>query len=176
MDHTRVDALLSEAAARLQGESDAEVLEEAAAILTAEHGRATVPDRLRRSGRVRLGLPHGDVVAGSVTGVGAQFVSLLADDDSEQWVRLGTVLWMSGLAGALAEEGVGPGAPVQAWGALVRSLGGQPVGVQLADGAWVRGLVAASGSDHLDLVGADGQLLTCPLSAITRLRRHRMDA
>ena len=167
-----IEALLAQAASRVQSDADLDVLAEAAGLVLAEQSRLTVADRLARSARVEIELVAGPPVVGAVAEVGRDFVSVTSSDGMEHLVRLTAVVTVRGLASALNTET----APLtRTWGAAVRRDPDAAVQVWLVSGRVVRGRVALSGADHLDVLTDDG-VVTCALGSVTRLSRHRMDA
>jgi hypothetical protein len=171
------DNLLAEVAAGVQSESDADVLAEAADILTTEQSRARLEDRLPRApGVVTLFLRGGSTVVGSVTGIGDQLAAVTSATGERHCVALASINSMRGLAGGLRAELPATAHQIPqmrdlSWGSFLRGDPGLKARVFLKDGSVLDGLPALVGSDHLDLLIDDGMVVTCPFSAVDQVRR-----
>lgn len=172
MHDARPEALLAQVASEVQADGDFEVVMEATEVLLAERSRSALDDRLARSRAIVVTMSDGETVAGVVRANGPGF-ALIEGAAATTLVRTSHAWWIEGLAQALGDE-PGPVLPSATWGQVVRSYADRPVDVVLCGGRVVRGLVASSGRDHLDVL-VDGRMLTIALSSITRLRQPRMD-
>jgi hypothetical protein len=175
--------LLAEAAAGLQSDIDADVLAEAAEILTAERVSLGIVDRLSAAPRpVTLTLRSGCVVEGIVRAVGDRVVVLAGGDGAEHCIAIAGVVTVKGLPTALSivdvsnaaesahgirrRSGVAP-----TWGSYLRASTGVEVRIILFDGTALTGLAALVGADHVDLLMADGAVTTCSLAWVSRVIR-----
>ena len=95
--------LLAEAAAGLQSDIDADVLAEAAEILTAERVSLGIVDRLAAASRpVTMTLRSGCVVEGIVRDVGNRVVVLAGGDGAEHCIAIAGIVTVRGLPMALS--------------------------------------------------------------------------
>ncbi len=174
MQQAQVEALLGEAAARLQAEHDADVRSEAGDILQAEYVRASLADRLRGSASITVLLSCGDAVTGLV-GEADESYALIHAETGSHLIRMAAVRGVCGLGMALADEAPPAAGRRSTWGRQVRDLADEPVRVQFLDGTWLAGRVLAGYADHVDIRPGEGAVLSCPFGAITRLVRPRTD-
>jgi hypothetical protein len=185
--------LLAEAAAGLQSDIDADVLAEAAEILTAERVSLGIVDRLSAAPRpVTLTLRSGCVVEGIVREVGDRVVVLAGGDGAEHCIAIAGVVTVRGLPTALSNVDVSNAAEsahgmrrrsavAPTWGSYLRASTlrastlrastGVEVRFILFDGSSLTGLPALVGADHVDLLMADGAVTTCSLAWISRAIR-----
>ena len=99
--------LLAEVAAGLQSDTDAEVLAEAAEILTAERVSLGIVDRLSAAQwPVTMTLRSGCRVEGMVRDVGDRVVVLAGVDGAEQCIAIASVVTIRGLPSSLSPETV----------------------------------------------------------------------
>lgn len=171
--------LLAEAAAGLQSDTDAEVLAEAAEILTAERVTLGLVDRFAAAQRpVMMTLRSGCRVEGMVRDVGDRVVVLAGVDGAEQCIAIASVVTIRGLPSSLSNEtqrGQGVRRPVVGaltWGSYLRAESASESHVILIDGTTITGRLALVGADHVDLLLADGAVTTCAISSISRVIRQ----
>ena len=176
--------LLAEAAAGLQSDTDADVLAEAAEILTAERVTLGLVDRFAAAQRpVTMTLRSGCRVEGSVQDVGDRVVVLTGVDGAEQCIAIASVVTVRGLPSSLSIEpilnqtqrGQGvrrPAVGALTWGSYLRAEPASVAHVILIDGTTITGRLALVGADHVDLLVADGAVTTCALSSISRVIRQ----
>jgi hypothetical protein len=181
--------LLAEAAAGLQSDTDAEVLAEAAEILTAERVSLGIVDRLSvAQGQVTMTLRSGCRVEGIASDVGDQVVVLAGVDGAEQCIAIASVVTIRGLPSSLSNEHRSneprssvtqrgqefrrPAVGALTWGSFLRAEPASEAHVILIDGTAITGRLALVGADHVDLLVADGSVTTCALSAISRVIRQ----
>ncbi|MFZ4485068.1 MAG: hypothetical protein ACOYO9_00650 [Candidatus Nanopelagicales bacterium] len=175
--------LLAEAAAGLQSDIDADVLAEAAEILTAERVSLCIVDRLSAAPRpVTLTLRSGCVVEGMVREVGDRVVVLADGAGAEHCIAIAGVVTARGLPAALSNADVSNAAEnvhgvhrrsavATTWGSYLRASTGVEVRIILFDGTSLTGLAALVGADHIDLLMADGAVTTCSLAWVSRVVR-----
>ena len=176
--------LLAEAAAGLQSDTDAEVLAEAAEILTAERVALGIVDRLSAAQRpVTMTLRSGCRVEGIASDVGDRVVVLAGVDGAEQCIAIASIVTIRGLPSSLSNEplsnetqrGQGvrrPAVGALTWGSYLRAEPASVAHVILIDGTTITGRLALVGADHVDLLVADGAVTTCALSSISRVIRQ----
>jgi len=175
--------LLAEVAAGLQSDIDAEVLAEAAEILTAERVSLGIVDRLSAAqSPVTMTLRSGCRVVGIVLDVGDRVVTLAGLDGADQCIAIASVITIRGLPsslskGALAHEtqrGQGlrrPAVGALTWGSYLRAEPASEAHVILIDGTTITGRLALVGADHVDLLVGE-EVTTCTLSTISRVIRQ----
>lgn len=175
------DHLLAEAAASLQSDIDADVLAEAAEILTAERVTLRLADRLGAgSNVVTMTLRSGCRIEGTVERGGEDVVVLVDRDGAEHCIAIASVVTARGLRPALSssEQGAQAGGDRRpriasvTWGMFLRAQSGIDVRVVLVDGTELTGSPALVGADHVDILGDDGQVTTCALASISRAVRR----
>ena len=176
--------LLAEVAAGLQSDTDAEVLAEAAEILTAERVSLGIVDRLSAAQRpVTMTLRSGCRVEGMVRDVGDRVVVLACVDGAEQCIAIASVITIRGLPSSLSNETVSnetqrgqgvrrPAVGALTWGSYLRAESASESHVILIDGTTITGRLALVGADHVDLLLADGAVTTCAISSISRVIRQ----
>ena len=180
------DELLAEAAASVQSESDADVLAEAAEILTADRVGLRLAGRLREArGPVTLALRSGCVVDGVVRDAGDDIAVLSDPFGNDHCVSLLAVLWARGLPAGLSDATIVVASHqetrrhrvgIVTWGRFLRAEPGVPIQVVLIDGTVLHGSPALVGLDHLDLLTALDGVVTCALASVTRaVRPSRTD-
>jgi hypothetical protein len=180
----RWDALFADLEAEVEADAEAERRSEVADRTRSEFGRLRLIDRLQpllaEPGRsIRLGVPGGEVVAGSVLSLGADWVLLSQQGSSECFVPLGGVQWVEGLGPASAEPGwegkvgarLGLRLPLRR---IARDR--SAVAISLLDGQIRHGRLARVAADHVVLEAVEGGQragggVTIPLTAIALLRR-----
>ena len=181
----RWEALFAELEAEIDAEADAERRSEIAERTRSEFGRLRLIDRLqpllgRAGSPLRMGLPAGDVVTGSVLSLGSDWVLLAQEGTGECLVPLGAAQWIEGLGPSSAEPGWEGkvGARLGLKVALRRiARDRSAVALSLFSGQIRHGRIARVGADHvvLESIGEDreaGGAVTVPLTAIACLRRR----
>lgn len=186
-----------EAAATVEGELRAEVVDEAYEVYVAEAGRTRLVDR---EGPARLHLRSGTLIAGDVVRhepvAGHLRVRLLAGEDvvvpTTALVAVhGTRPRLRSEARLRSEEETAPGLPdrrpdglkdarpegrsVSSW---LRAcwLSGLPLRVGTVDGATWAGTLAAVGADHVALLDAAGEEWLLPFASVEYWRApHALD-
>ena len=175
------DHLLAEAAASLQSDIDADVLAEAAHILTAERVALRLADRLEAAANpVTMTLRSGCRIEGTVDRRGDDVVVLVDRYGAEHCIALASAVTVRGLRPALSanEQGAQTGGDRRprvasvSWGMFLRAESGIDVRLVLVDGTELFGSPALVGADHVDILGADGDVTTCALVAISRAVRR----
>jgi hypothetical protein len=191
--------LLAEAAAGLQSDIDADVLAEAAEILTAERVSLGIVDRLAAASRpVTMTLRSGCVVEGIVRDVGDRVVVLAGGDGVEHCIAIAGIVTVRGLPMALSTGDLANvdlanvdfvnvdqvnstktargirrrSAVALTWGSYLRAATAIEVRIILFDGTSLTGLPALVGADHVDLLMADGAVTTCTLAWVSRVIRQ----
>ena len=180
MGDALADHLLAEAAASLQSDTDADVLAEAAEILTAERVGLSLADRLAATSRpVTMMLRSGCRVEGIVERVGVHVVVLIDRDHARHCIAIASVVAVRGLRPALTASPnaspAGGGRPRIAdltWGMLLRDEPAAHVRIVFFDGSALTGLPALAGADHVDILEADGGVTTCALASVSRAVRQ----
>lgn len=187
---TDPDGLLAEAAASVQSDSDADVLGEAAEILTAERARVCWEDRWQSNcGMVRLACQPGPDLAGTVLSVGPELVVVVDHHGIEHAVSWTSVLRAAGLPNVLHPEVIGQGDPhgegparqLQkirgvSWSRWLRAA--RDVRVTCVDGWQAQGTVLRVFADHLDLglhwgiADARLQVWAIPFQSLARMSRR----
>jgi hypothetical protein len=180
----RWEALFADLEAELDAEAEAERRSEIADRIRSEFGRLRLIDRLqpmlgRPDSAIRVGLPGGEVVAGSVLSLGSDWVLLGQDGAGECLIPLGALQWIKGLGQASAEPGWEGkvGARLGLRLALRRiARDRSAVAIALLGGQILRGRVARVGSDHVVLEAVEGgpragSGTTVALAAIASVRR-----
>jgi hypothetical protein len=181
VDCSEPDHLLAEAAASLQSDIDADVLAEAAHILTAERVALTLADRLEAAANpVTMTLRSGCRIEGTVDRRGDDVVVLVDRYGAEHCIALASAVTVRGLRPALSasEQGAqtggdrGPRVASVSWGMFLRAESGIDVRLVLVDGTELSGSPALVGADHVDILGADGNVTTCALVSVSRAVRR----
>lgn len=184
---TDPDGLLAEAAASVQSDADADVLGEAAEILTAERARVRWEDRWQLDGAVvRLACQPGPDLTGQVLLIGPDLVVLADRDGTEHAVSWASVMRVSGLPTVLHPElieprGDGPHRQVPmihgtSWSRWLRES--LDVRVMCADGWRGQGRVLRVAADHLDLGLREGltdapvHVWAIPFRSLARVSRQ----
>ncbi len=180
----RWEALFADLEAELDAEAEAERRSELADRIRSEYGRLRLIDRLqpmlgRAETAIRVGLPGGEVVAGSVLSLGSDWVLLAQDGAAECLIPLGSVQWIDGLGPQSAEPGWEGkvGARLGLRLALRRiARDRSAVAISLRGGQIQRGRIARVASDHMVLEAVEsgrrtGSGITLPLDAIECVRR-----
>jgi class 3 adenylate cyclase len=181
----RWDALFADLEAEAEAEAAAERRSEVADRIRAEFARLRLIDRLQpllgEPGlSVRIGLPAGDAITGSVLSIGADWVLLgQPGTEVELLVPLAAVQWIEGLGPASAEPGWEGqvGARFSLRIALRRLTADRStIALTLVSGDVRHGRLARVGADHVVVEGAAGTgsgplAATIPLTAIAYLRR-----
>jgi hypothetical protein len=180
----RWEALFADLEAEVDAEAETERRSEIADRIRSEFGRLRLIDRLqpllgREEVSVRMGLLVGDVVAGSVLSLGADWVLLSQQGASECLVPLGGVQWVAGLGPVSAEPGwegrVGARLGLRlALRRIVRDR--SAVAISLLSGQIQHGRIARVAADHIVLEAMEAgrrtaETITIPLTAIALLRR-----
>lgn len=185
---TDPDGLLAEAAASVQSDSDADVLGEAAEILTAERARVHWEDRWQLDGAVvRLACQPGPDLTGTALSIGPDLLVLADRDGTEHAVSWISVMRASGLPTVLHPELIEarsdrPIRPVPkihgtSWSRWLRES--LDVRVMCADGWQAQGRVLGVGADHLDLGLHEGladapmHVWAIPFRSLARVSRLR---
>lgn len=191
-DGTVADELLAEAAAGLQSDIDADVLAEAAEILTAERVSLRMADRLSAApGPVSMILRSGCRVEGAIESVGDLVVVLADAQGAEHCIALASIVTVAGLPAALSSGAHLPGPDSRTagveidrpagrqralgaatWGRFLREEPMLDVRLFLFDGSSLTGLPTLVGADHVDLLMADGAMTTCALGSVSRAVRR----
>ena len=179
MNEKGPEDLLAEAAAGLQSDTDADVLAEAAEILTAERVTLGIVDRLSAAQRtVTMTLRSGCRVEGNIQDVGNRLVILTGVDGAEQCVAIASIVTVRGLPSSLSNEtqrdqgARRPAVGALTWGSYLRAATAAETRIILIDGTSITGRLALVGADHVDLLMADGAVTTCALTSVSRLIRH----
>lgn len=174
------DHLLAEAAASVQSDIDADVLVEAAEILTAERVALRLADRLGAAANVvTMTLRSGCRIEGTVVRGGDDVVVLVDRGGAEHCVGVASIITVRGLRPALASRQHGgqadsdrrPRVASVTWGMFLRAQPAINVGLVLVDGIELTGSPSLVGADHVDILGVDGEVTTCALESISRAVR-----
>ena len=180
----RWEALFADLEAELDAETEAERRGEVADRVRAEFGRLRLIDRLQpllghAESSIRVGLTGGEVVAGAVLALGADWVLLSQTGVAECLVPLASVQSIEGLGPVSAEPGwegkVGARLGLRlALRRIVRDR--SVVAITLLGGQLRHGRLARVAADHVVLEAVEsgersGAGTTIPLIAITCLRR-----
>jgi hypothetical protein len=188
---TDPESLLAEAAASVQSDSDADVLSEAAEILTAERARVCWEDRWQAmAGTVLLACQPGPDITGTVLSIGPDLVVVADRDETEHAVAWTSVMRVAGLPLVLhpelighgARDGEGPTGRLQSirglsWSRWLRAS--RDVRVTCVDGWQAQGCVLTVGADHLDLGVREGladermSVWAIPFRSLARVSRRR---
>lgn len=176
-DANQPDHLLAEAAASLQSQIDADVLAEAAEILTAERVELRLADRLGAAPNlVTVTLRSGCRIEGTVERGGDDVFVLVDRHGAEHCIAMASAVTVRGLRPALASSDQRalaggdrrPRIASVTWGMFLRDQSGVDIRVVLVDGTELIGSPSLVGADHVDILEVDGAVTTCALESISR--------